>query len=160
MRITEQVRITKRRIGAVICVAAIIFLMAYIWHFSIESISDSDARSKAVLEIIKPFLEFFIGKGKVTNHLIRKLAHFTEFFMLGAAVGAFIDFIQRRRPKAIIIGLLFGVIVASLDETIQLFTNRGSQISDVILDSSGYAVGFLVLILLGWCVAKLRAGMK
>ena len=39
-----------------------------------------------------------------------------------------------------------GFFVAAIDETIQIFSHRGSQLQDVWLDFSGFVVGTLLLL--------------
>ncbi|MGI6057715.1 MAG: hypothetical protein ACOYBD_12265, partial [Bilifractor sp.] len=36
------------------------------------------------LKILYPVLSAIVGRDGVTNHLVRKIAHFTEYFALGA----------------------------------------------------------------------------
>ena len=45
------------------------------------------------------------------------------------------------------IGQNFSAACAALDETIQIFSNRGSSLSDVILDCFGAGFGVLVIFL-------------
>lgn len=41
-------------------------------------------QSGRVGELLRPLLELVVGQGGVTDHLVRKLAHFTEYAVLGA----------------------------------------------------------------------------
>ena len=94
---------------------------------------ESSEESGFIWEIIAPFLEIFIGKGKATHHLVRKLAHFSEFFALGTV--STLTFKGKNRYTK---SLVLGIIVASIDETIQLFVpGRAGMIKDVLIDSSG-----------------------
>ena len=78
------------------------------------------------------------------HFLLRKCAHFTEYFILGALV-----LLSQRHAgirRKIFTGLVICMLVASVDETIQLFVSgRSGQISDVLLDTAGAAVGSLVV---------------
>ena len=48
--------------------------------------------------------------------------------------------------------MLFGMIVACIDETIQIFTpERASSLIDVWIDTSGFALG-LAAILIGYTI--------
>lgn len=77
------------------------------------------------------------------SHLVRKAAHFTEYMILGVLVGLLLS-----KPDG---GSRFWwpevvcLAVASIDETIQLFSDgRGAAVRDVILDLSGATVGVII----------------
>ena len=78
------------------------------------------------------------------QRLVRKLAHFCEFFVLGCILSLLLPLRPAMRLLAAGLGLLTGLI----DETIQIFSGRGDQISDVWLDFSGAALGILLTSLL------------
>lgn len=108
-------------------------------------ISVSAAESGHVMGWLAPFIEAFVGKGNVTDHLVRKLAHFTEF----AALGFQIRLLWRKSGWiAVARSIECGFFAAFLDESIQLLSARGAQISDVWLDTAGVAFGIAVAILL------------
>ena len=78
------------------------------------------------------------------HFLLRKCAHFTEYFILGVLVLLSQHHTGIRRK--IFTGLVICMLVASVDEMIQLFVSgRSGQISDVLLDTAGAAVGSLVV---------------
>ena len=69
---------------------------------------------------------------------IRKLAHFTEFMILGILF--YVNFSDRKR--AFLYGLKGSVVYAILDEIHQLFVaNRFCSIGDMLIDSSGAFFG-------------------
>ena len=70
----------KQRIALLI---AILLTLGFIWGNSLLSREQSSDESAWVLRLVTPVLELFVGKGRVTEHLVRKLAHFTEFALLG-----------------------------------------------------------------------------
>lgn len=122
----------------------LILTLLFIWGQSCLPVAASEAESGAVLGALKPGLSFFLGEGRVTMHLVRKLAHFTEFSVLGFLMAGLFPAAARKQLSAAGLSLL----CALLDETIQLFTGRGSQISDVWLDFFGAAVGIAVCFLI------------
>jgi VanZ family protein len=80
----------------------------------------------------------------LTDHIVRKAAHFTEYLILGllgtATVRPWAGQAQAMREA------LLGVLVPLVDETIQLFVpGRSGQISDVWLDVTGFVCGFLLV---------------
>lgn len=127
--------------------------LAFIWGNSLKSIPDSRAGSKRVMEVIKPALDTIVGEGNVMNHLVRKMAHFMEFFALGCGLMV-LSLLRRRRSsrKAVGLCLLAGLAVAATDETIQIFSNRGSQLRDVWLDFAGACAGVVFVLLVYWIV--------
>ena len=129
-----------------------LLILVFIWGQSCLPVSLSREESSQVLAFLRPFLELIFGRGTVTHHLVRKLAHFTEFFVLGCVLSALLPLHWRWRLLALGLGLL----AALIDETIQIFSGRGDQISDVWLDFSGAAAGILLLTLILWLAGKRR----
>ena len=93
------------------------------------------------MELLEPVLEMVVGEGNVTEFLVRKLAHFTEFFVLGLELLTFFAYRKPLFPQAFLLALTHGFFAAFLDETIQIFSGRGPMIQDVWLDVCGFAVG-------------------
>ena len=188
-----------RRILAVLILLTIVF----IWGHSLMSREDSSKESDWVRQLLTPVLELLVGEGNVTEHLVRKLAHFCEYALLGlelllffaAAPGAYFPeqqrpadapystdgqcsaerrscaegqrFAERQRPgkrrflpcrqtafryrRAALLSEAHVMFTAMTDETIQLFSGRGSQLQDVWLDNAGGACGALFgLLIIIW----------
>ena len=119
----------------------LILLLIYIWGHSCMPTEVSREESGTVLELLRPLLALIVGEENVTLHLVRKLAHFTEFFCLGCVLALLLPFRGRSQLLAGGLGMLTGFI----DETIQIFSGRGPAISDVWLDFSGAAAAILIL---------------
>ena len=127
----------------------LVLILAFIWGNSCMTVAESRDESSRVMVFLKPFLEIFVGKGNVTLHLVRKLAHFTEFAALGSILALLFPLTWRGR----LLGASCGLLAGFLDETIQVFSDRGDQISDVWLDFAGALFGLLVFTLL-WLLAR------
>lgn len=85
----------------------------------------------------------------LTEHFLRKLAHFAEFAILGVFLGKSLHGPVTRM-------LLAGILCAVCDETIQLFVvGRSSQVSDIWVDFSGILTAAVLLWLLR-CFWKVR----
>ncbi len=124
----------------------IIVTVLAIWIHSAMPASVSSRESSSVMNFIRPVLELFVGRGNVSEHLVRKLAHFTEYFVLGVELSF-------RKKKKFLNGLIIAFVVAFLDETIQIFSaGRSAQITDVWLDMSGVLTASLLCKLL--CLGK------
>ncbi len=119
----------------------IILTLALIWGHSLLGREASSEESGFVMELLEPVLEMVVGEGNVTEFLVRKLAHFTEFFVLGLELMTFFAYRKPLFPQAFLLALTHGFFAAFLDETIQIFSGRGPMIQDVWLDVSGFAVG-------------------
>lgn len=111
----------------------------------------SRENSKLLSDAVQRGIVWLFGgeaSGEAGSLPIRKIAHFVEFAFLGGVAAMFF----RERKVGFLKAFLFSAAVAALDETIQIFSHRGSSFSDVILDSCGAAFGvfaaFLILMLL------------
>lgn len=140
----------RKRIGTVLLLLAILAALAFIWGNSLESAVESSLKSGRVRELIEPLLELLVGQGNVTDHMVRKLAHLTEFAVLGALLLLLTAAAFRVRLQSVLNCQFFLLLAALTDETIQLFTDRGSQVRDVWLDFAGGTAGLLAMLLLLW----------
>lgn len=139
-------------IVSLIIVATIVF----IWGNSLKSRSESQLLSLGVLQAIRPLLDAIFSPENVTDHLVRKIAHFTEFGALGAEFVLLTILLRKLKWQSILNCLFAGLVVAVTDETIQIFSSRGSQVIDVVLDFSGVATGVLLLLLLYQIIKAIR----
>ncbi len=92
------------------------------------------------------------------DHPVRKTAHATEYAILGMLLfgAAYQTREQRRRTAVLSWGI--GTFYAATDEIHQIFVpGRSGQITDVMIDSSGVAVGVLILLLLSDLAKRIRA---
>ena len=158
VRDEEDIGGDKRK-TAILCAVFHILLAlscAFIFSQSLPNKEASKEISLGVTGFLTPFLEPFVGKGDVTDHLVRKLAHFAEFFVFGSLSA--ICAVLRSRLAAIRRGInhavkfqdylnaaFLSLFTALCDETIQLFTGRGSQVADVWLDFFGALCGILAV---------------
>lgn len=82
----------------------------------------------------------------MTDHILRKCAHFGEYALLGVLTAAALRTGTHFSWPA---ALLPGTLAALCDETIQLFVpGRSGQITDVWLDTAGYLTGALLTLLI------------
>lgn len=141
-----------KKISTALLLLAILAALAFIWGNSLDSAVESAAKSGRVGELLRPLLELVVGQGGVTDHLVRKLAHFTEYAVLGALL--LLTAVGFRVCLQTVVNCLFFLMAAALtDETIQIFTGRGPQIQDVWLDFAGGFTGLLVMLAL-WALLR------
>lgn len=138
-----MIRTNKKRF-IILLVVLIMLTILFIFSRSLPGIEQSEKESIKVQEIVEPILEPVVGEDNVTNHLVRKLAHVTEFMVLGVELSVLSLLIGRR---SIGYTVLAAVSTALCDETIQLFSKRGSQVQDVWLDISGALLGAILVLL-------------
>ncbi len=80
---------------------------------------------------------------------MRKLAHFAEFALLGFWFMLCLRVYTRRFVRHTGWPLFFGLLVANLDELIQLYVpGRSSSVRDVFLDFLGVLAGLFAALLL------------
>ena len=131
--------------------AAIFGVLSVIWTGFIISMSTQNAEKstgvsrgilKSILLTIYKITNIAISPDTVHN-LFRKLAHFTEFFILGLFVVLFLKSINKNKLFAVI----YGFIVAFSDELTQLFMGggRSMQFSDMLIDISGVLFAVLII---------------
>lgn len=125
-----------------VCLAVAAALAAV--FFSSQPSQDSNGLSKGILYQIMECLQIEITyeSVKMGNFLIRKMAHFTLYFILGLGLTGAFQF--QKKVYSWIPALLLGVIFAASDEFHQVFTGRTAMVRDVVLDSIGVVTGCLV----------------
>lgn len=106
----------------------------------------SDRISKGVTEIIREMIsKVYSGSNlnqTISNHLIRKTAHFSAY----AILGALLTLALKKHKRAALYAFLIGFTYACSDELHQAFIpGRGSMVSDVILDSMGALLGISII---------------
>lgn len=128
-----------------IIIKAIILIiwMIIIYLLSNQKGSDSSNLSNGLLYSI--FKIFSLPDSLINDCLlffIRKLAHFTEYFILGILVITLLK--EFKIQHIFIVSALICLLYALTDEIHQLFIdNRAGSIIDVIIDFSGATVGLL-----------------
>ena len=111
------------------------------------SSAESDAVSGFLSSIIPQDTE--IGRFIIKN--IRKIGHFCEYGLFGAELGAFVMLFleQKKRHVMLVRASFLALIVALIDETIQIFSGRGPSVIDVWLDLFGFlTVGGVVCLII------------
>lgn len=142
-------------------VRLLLWLLAFyyfvvITRFSARTAVQSSMESNGILERIIYFLtgadvnsidkELF----HVLHSMIRKLAHFANFFILGFVYTMLADETSIGESQNVIAAvLLCGFISAIIDEAHQYFVpGRSAQIQDVVIDFSGVVTGWILFSLM------------
>lgn len=135
----------------------IVLTLIFIWGNSLLSREVSGAISDAVMEKMNAAAswlglgdDFFTvmrdvdgdGIDEPSSHLVRKAAHVTEFAVLAALLWLRIERKGVQRSGSV---FLLGVITGAADETIQIFSYRGSMVRDVFIDAAGVLLGLSIV---------------
>ena len=151
----------------------IVITVCVIWGHSAMPPDLSSEESWAVLTMLNSCLSFVqrlfgIGAGnelQLSEFIVRKLAHFTEYFCLGAELSLMIllkraeaeikkdddskkenEYAEHRvHNTKLYHAVVIAAVVASVDETIQFFSGRTSMLRDVLLDVSGAVCACLLI---------------
>lgn len=127
-----------------ICTVLLICILTFIWGNSLMPGEISGAISDWVKKLLSGLFDQGPEEEDTGGFLIRKLAHFTEFTALGATLGWRFGMLKKGKLRP----FGWGVLAASIDETIQRFVpDRGPSVWDVALDSCGVLTGILLLYL-------------
>lgn len=142
---SEQ-RASKRFTAVIFTLTALTVLFA--WVHSCFPADLSSRESEGVFQIVYWFFSLFGAGEALTQQLIRKLAHFSEFTAIGGLMLSCGYCFDRLKPQRYLVVALFGgLLTAVIDETIQLFTEgRAGMIVDVWIDFGGVAFGALAML--------------
>ena len=130
----------------------IVLNLALIWGNSMLTGLSSEAVSGGILALLGRFLPVLLTEAGHT--LLRKAAHFSEFALLGLLYCGRHRLVKGEAPVHL---MGFGLAVACIDETIQIFTpGRASSLIDVWIDASGFALGLLLIVIFHTITNKIK----
>lgn len=111
---------------------SVLIWMIFIFIMSSFDASESSAQSNIIVNFISNI--FNINNIEFLSLIIRKLAHFTEYFILGILTYNLIKNYRKKYYIAIIICIIYAIS----DEIHQIFIpGRSCQITDILIDSIG-----------------------
>lgn len=142
-----------------------ILVMAMIFHFSSQGGTDSGALSYkvsvAVVKVVDKALDKEWSGEQIADYAeryhfyVRKLAHFTEYFILAVSVAFPLYVYGMRGVWLVIFAGAFCVGFACFDEYHQSFVaGRIPSKRDVLIDSCGVFLGILVTRIIGFIGRK------
>ncbi len=133
-----------------ILIAADILWVAFIFARSLKAADESTAESAWVLELVRIIIP------SASMHFVRKLAHFTEYFILGALLFATMQSFGAKK-LAMVLAPAGCLAAAVTDELLQtLSPGRSCQLSDMLLDTAGGICGMVICALAVYLVRKAR----
>lgn len=121
-------------------------MMLFIWGNSLVPGTGSSGLSLTVVAAIRSALGAVgLPSAWISNLLVRKAAHFTEYMVLGILVSHAMLSAAPWQKKRLLVAAIVLVLVPSIDETIQLFVpGRCGAVTDVMIDCSGATCGVLL----------------
>lgn len=129
-------------------------MLVIIWMIIIFLLSSQNGSESADLtnSVVYTFFEIYnVSHDTITFIIpdifliIRKIAHFTEYFILGILFMNLLKEFNISSKKRIIYSILFCLLYATTDEFHQLFiSNRVGSIFDVLIDFSGSISGIIM----------------
>lgn len=160
---------TKKHIRLGIRLILLLLIVAnllMIFHFSHQSSDTSDQTSGRVTHAIANlFVKDFEDKTETEQNelldrihpIIRKLAHMTEFGMLGALIFLFLLTWENNLTLQYADALLLVLTTASIDEYSQTFSKgRAAQLADVGIDCFGAFLCCSFILLIVCCIHRKR----
>ena len=155
-------RTQNERLSPWVIVGRVVFTLAlagciwFIFSNSMAVAQVSSASSGRVLTLLQGALRRLGHPAlaqRLTQHVVRKMAHFCEYTLEGFLLMLCMRVYSRHPLRHITVPMLGGVLTALTDETIQLYSpGRSSQVTDVWLDSVGVLAGILAaLVLMALC---------
>lgn len=123
-------------------------IILFIFYNSLQSGEESSRASGFVTGIVKGFLNF-LGlepSGESLSFIVRKTAHFGEYFLLSLAISSFLLNAARKKGFSCL-SVLVSFCVAACDEFIMqgATDGRSPQWTDVLIDTSGALTALLLL---------------
>lgn len=148
-----MIELIKKIDVKVYCLIILLALFFTMFAFSNQNGIESKRLSRTVtLMITENVTEIknlnSIEKENITKRIeavIRKLAHFTMYALMGIFAYLLVKTEESTNIKAFLIACLICIIYASIDEIHQLFVvGRSARITDVMIDTLGSFFGMIV----------------
>lgn len=145
----------KTNIKRAIFLILIIINCTLIFYFSNQVASNSSKQSSRVVEFVSNVVPIIknmkepdkeLLKSNVLTPIVRKMAHFSIYTLLGIWSINFINtFKKLSTSKKILIAIIFCMLYAISDEIHQTYiVGRSGEIRDVLIDTLGSITGILL----------------
>ncbi len=143
---TRYGRIRGMKRKKIILGILIVAWLCLIWGHSMQPAVVSEEESGKLLEILGRLFPALLTSD-MGMFIVRKSAHFTEYFILGILLCMEFSMYLYGALRRFSIPVLVGLLIAFIDETIQLFVvGRSGEIRDMWIDVAGVAFGTLIVL--------------
>ena len=147
----------KRHLLRIFFILMLLATFVAIFNFSNQDGKTSSGVSKKVARKIIDIFPYTKNLSEATKvkmveksqPIIRKLAHFSIYTLVGISIMAFISTYNIILLKKFIISLSVGLVYAISDEIHQSFVpGRGPSVKDVCIDTSGVFLGIIIVLVI------------
>ncbi len=128
----------------IVLIVLIALTLTFIFVQSSFSYEKSSEQSSQAGDIVSGIVSPNTQTGSFIQKYIRKIAHFLEFAVLGLWTSLYV-ILSFPKLKIMLSTLPCALVVALVDETIQIFSKRGPAITDVWLDFAGFVTSSVVV---------------
>lgn len=159
----------KINIIRIILIVLLVLTFIKIFDFSSQDSEKSGNLSRTITEKITSKIKYIQKldedkKEKILNKaetIIRKLAHFSEYTLVGILLMALMSTYEIKNRLRAGISLLIGILYACSDEIHQLFVpGREGRIQDVLIDTSGVITGIIIVIIILNIIKRVKSNKK
>ena len=145
-------------------------VFAWIFSNSLKTGMESSTQSLAVTDAVQGVAQVIAPSSGVAtatgdaydklHSVIRSIAHFSEFALLGALlIWCYLSYTREKAFCVVPLGLI--VLTPIIDECLQTFTGgRGAELYDIFLDTVGGLLGAIVAFFLFLLIVRMRKRKK
>ncbi len=140
--------IKNKKIKAIVFLLLTVALTLFIFMNSLENGEESGKKSDFIVNIFSSILGIFGIEidDYILGVLVRKLAHFAEYFVLGLTSTLFVS--ELRNKKLISLSPTYCLLIAFCDEFVMqmLTAGRAPRLTDVLIDFSGVLLAVAIVL--------------
>lgn len=149
--------INKKVVYTLITIGFVLF----IFHNSLFPGPQSHDQSNFFMNLLNQISGSLKIHVEFSDFMIRKAAHFTEYFIYGILLTHTIRQYRYKKLTSLFMKLFFLLLIPVVDEFIQVFTpDRGSSVADVMLDFCSGCAAMLVCNIISYFHVKRTKNVK
>ena len=146
-----------RTLFRIILIVLLCFTFYKIFQFSNENAETFGSRSMGIMKKIINNFPYTKNLGeamkdkiiKRAEPLLRKLAHFSIYMVVGILIMTFVSTYKLLLWKKLLISIMVGLVYAISDEYHQTFIQgRSGELRDVLIDTTGVICGIAIVIII------------
>lgn len=150
-------KVNKEKMKKIVLTSITVLFVIFIWSSSLASGEESSEQSNAVMNLVNNILNSLHLNIELDGFIIRKMAHFLEFTILGVLLTSTFACYSVSFKNEIFKILFILLAVPVSDEAMQYISpNRGPQVSDVLLDFSGCITGLALTLIIITIIRNIR----